>query len=59
MDIDEDIIHPASLSVARWVNALALAVAVLVMSGWKIDNATVFLGSLSPLEYRASLGLTA
>ena len=57
MDIDEDIIHPASLRVARWVNALA--VAVLVMSGWKIDNATVFLGSLSPLEYRASLGLTA
>lgn len=42
MDIDRETIHPAWLRVAHWVNALA--VVVLVMSGWKIYNATMFLG---------------
>jgi thiosulfate reductase cytochrome b subunit len=42
MNTDKDIIHPAWLRVAHWVNATA--VVVLVMSGWKIYNATAFLG---------------
>ena len=40
------VIHPAWLRVAHWVNALA--VLVLVTSGWKIYNATAFLGFAIP-----------
>ncbi len=39
-------VHPAWLRVMHWINALA--VVVLVMSGWKIYNATVFLGFAFP-----------
>lgn len=39
-------IHPAWLRVMHWINALA--VVVLVMSGWKIYNATAFLGFVFP-----------
>jgi thiosulfate reductase cytochrome b subunit len=46
MHTDTDIIHPAWLRVAHWVNAMA--VVVLVLSGWKIYNATAFLGFAFP-----------
>ncbi len=44
----KEVIHPAWLRVAHWVNALA--VLVLVTSGWKIYNATGFLGFTFPKE---------
>jgi thiosulfate reductase cytochrome b subunit len=36
------VVHPAWLRLTHWTNALA--VLVLVLSGWKIYNATAFLG---------------
>ena len=48
MDNRKEVIHPAWLRVAHWVNALA--VLVLVTSGWKIYNATGFLGFTFPKE---------
>ena len=46
MDNIREVIHPAWLRVAHWVNALA--VFVLVTSGWRIYNATAFLGFAVP-----------
>ena len=46
MDNRKDVIHPAWLRVAHWINAVA--VLVLVSSGWKIYNATAFLGFAFP-----------
>ncbi|MHB1200637.1 MAG: cytochrome b/b6 domain-containing protein [Polaromonas sp.] len=40
------IIHPAWVRVMHWLNALA--VVVLMMSGWRIYNATAFLGFAIP-----------
>jgi len=39
-------IHPVWVSAAHWVNALA--VVILMMSGWRIYNATAFLGFAIP-----------
>ncbi|MGC1174177.1 cytochrome b/b6 domain-containing protein [Polaromonas sp.] len=41
-------IHPAWLPLMHWLNALA--VVVLIMSGWRIYNATAFLGFSIPGE---------
>ena len=46
MDNSKEVIHPAWLRVAHWINALA--VLVLITSGWKIYNATAFLGFAFP-----------
>lgn len=46
MQAKTPLIHPIGLRVIHWVNALA--VVVLVMSGWKIYNATTFLGFAIP-----------
>ncbi|MCM2340016.1 cytochrome b/b6 domain-containing protein [Rhodoferax sp.] len=46
MDSSKEVIHPAWLRLAHWLNALA--VLVLVTSGWKIYNATAFLGFTFP-----------
>jgi thiosulfate reductase cytochrome b subunit len=46
MDNSKEVIHPVWLRVAHWINALA--VLVLVTSGWKIYNATAFLGFAFP-----------
>lgn len=43
-----EVIHPAWLRAAHWLNALA--VVVLMMSGWRIYNATAFLGFAFPKE---------
>lgn len=43
-----EIVHPIWLRATHWVNALA--VLVLVTSGWKIYNATAFLGFAIPNE---------
>lgn len=48
MDNDKGIINPVWLRLAHWMNAVA--VVVLVMSGWKIYNATAFLGFAFPKE---------
>lgn len=48
MDNRKEVIHPAWLRVAHWTNALA--VLILVTSGWKIYNATGFLGFTFPKE---------
>ena len=42
MERDPRIVHPAWLRIMHWLNAIA--VALLVMSGWRIYNATQFLG---------------
>ncbi|MEO8122087.1 MAG: cytochrome b/b6 domain-containing protein [Rhodoferax sp.] len=42
------IIHPGWLRAMHWLNALA--VVVLMMSGWRIYNATAFLGFAIPKE---------
>ena len=42
----KQIIHPVWLRVMHWLNALA--VVVLMMSGWQIYNATAFLGFAIP-----------
>jgi thiosulfate reductase cytochrome b subunit len=46
MNSSKEVIHPAWLRIAHWTNALA--VLVLVTSGWKIYNATAFLGFATP-----------
>jgi thiosulfate reductase cytochrome b subunit len=46
MDSSKEVIHPVWLRVAHWINALA--VLVLVTSGWQIYNATAFLGFAFP-----------
>lgn len=46
MNHSQEVIHPAWLRAAHWINALA--VLVLVTSGWKIYNATAFLGFTFP-----------
>lgn len=43
-----EVIHPAWLRTAHWLNALA--VVILMMSGWRIYNATAFLGFAFPKE---------
>lgn len=48
MNTSKEIIHPAWLRAAHWINALA--VLVLVTSGWKIYNATAFLGFAIPSD---------
>jgi thiosulfate reductase cytochrome b subunit len=48
MDNSKEVIHPAWLRAAHWTNALA--VLVLVSSGWKIYNATAFLGFAIPQD---------
>ena len=42
------LIHPAWLRAMHWLNALA--VMVLMMSGWRIYNATAFLGFVIPAD---------
>jgi thiosulfate reductase cytochrome b subunit len=44
-----DIIHPAWLRIAHWLNAAA--VVVLVTSGWRIYDATSFLGFTIPASW--------
>jgi len=46
MNTQSPIVHPAWLRTMHWVNAIA--VVVLVMSGWRIYNATAFLGFAIP-----------
>ena len=46
MNSAEQIIHPGWLRVMHWLNALA--VVILMMSGWRIYNATGFLGFTIP-----------
>ena len=46
MDSQDQIIHPGWLRVMHWLNALA--VVVLILSGWRIYNATGFLGFTIP-----------
>ena len=46
MDSSKKPIHPAWLRAMHWLNALA--VVVLMMSGWRIYNATAFLGFSIP-----------
>lgn len=48
MDNSKSPIHPAWLRVMHWLNALA--VVVLMMSGWRIYNATSFLGFSIPKD---------
>lgn len=48
MDSGKEIIHPGWLRASHWINAIA--VLVLVMSGWKIYNATAFLGFAFPKD---------
>lgn len=43
---ENEIVHPIWLRAMHWINALA--VLVLVASGWKIYNATAFLGFAFP-----------
>ncbi|MEO6971986.1 MAG: cytochrome B, partial [Rhodoferax sp.] len=42
MDTKPQIIHPGWLRAMHWINALA--VVMLVMSGWRIYDATGFMG---------------
>jgi thiosulfate reductase cytochrome b subunit len=44
-----DIIHPAWLRIAHWLNAAA--VVVLVTSGWRLYDATAFLGFAIPASW--------
>jgi thiosulfate reductase cytochrome b subunit len=46
MSSPQQIVHPAWLRAMHWLNALA--VVVLLMSGWRIYNATAFLGFAIP-----------
>lgn len=46
MRAEQEMIHPGWLRAMHWLNALA--VLVLIMSGWKIYNATAFLGFVFP-----------
>lgn len=46
MASEQEIIHPAWIRAMHWINAIT--VLVLVSSGWKIYNATAFLGFAFP-----------
>lgn len=46
MRSQSEVVHPAWLRATHWLNALA--VVVLMMSGWRIYNATAFLGFAFP-----------
>ena len=46
MEPTKTLIHPLWLRIMHWLNALA--VIVLIMSGWQIYNATAFLGFAIP-----------
>ncbi|WP_309681158.1 cytochrome b/b6 domain-containing protein [Polaromonas sp.] len=46
MKPENQLIHPGWLRIMHWLNALA--VVVLMMSGWRIYNATAFLGFAIP-----------
>ena len=48
MNISKEAIHPAWLRTAHWINALS--VLILVTSGWKIYNATAFMGFAFPSD---------
>ncbi|SFB95116.1 Thiosulfate reductase cytochrome b subunit [Polaromonas sp. OV174] len=48
MKAKKALIHPGWLRIMHWVNALA--VIVLMMSGWRIYNATAFLGFAIPKD---------
>ncbi|UUZ70863.1 cytochrome b/b6 domain-containing protein [Polaromonas sp. P1(28)-8] len=48
MDTGKQVIHPGWLRAMHWLNALA--VVVLMMSGWRIYNATAFLGFTIPKD---------
>ncbi|MDI1238962.1 MAG: cytochrome b/b6 domain-containing protein [Polaromonas sp.] len=48
MNPSKQTIHPGWLRLMHWLNALA--VVVLIMSGWRIYNATAFLGFSIPGE---------
>lgn len=48
MKNETTIIHPAWLRIMHWTNAIA--VVVLMMSGWRIYNATAFLGFAIPKD---------
>ncbi|MDE2418376.1 MAG: cytochrome b/b6 domain-containing protein [Burkholderiales bacterium] len=48
MRIEDGIVHPSWLRAMHWLNAVA--VLVLVLSGWRIYNATAFLGFSIPKE---------
>jgi thiosulfate reductase cytochrome b subunit len=51
-DVGKSVIHPGWLRTTHWLNVLA--VLVLMMSGWRIYNATAFLGFSIPAD--ATLG---
>ena len=46
MNARKQVIHPGWLRVMHWLNAIA--VVIMMMSGWKIYNATAFLGFAIP-----------
>lgn len=48
MRLESEIVHPGWLRVMHWLNAVA--VLVLMFSGWRIYNATAFLGFSIPKE---------
>lgn len=48
MRTEDEIVHPSWLRVTHWLNAVA--VLVLVLSGWRIYNATAFLDFKIPKE---------
>lgn len=48
MDSGKQMIHPGWLRASHWINTIA--VVVLVMSGWKIYNATAFLEFTFPKD---------
>ena len=48
MEKSKEVIHPVWLRMTHWINALA--VLVLVTSGWRIYNATAFLGFAFPKD---------
>ncbi len=52
MSQDSDPIHPAWLRLTHWLNAIA--VVILMMSGWRIYNASPFMGFVIPKN--ATLG---
>ena len=46
MDTSRQLIHPAWLRISHWLDALATL--VLIASGWRIFDATTFLGFVMP-----------
>ena len=55
MNSKEQIIHPGWVRAMHWLNALA--VVILMMSGWRIYNATGFLGFTIPKGITLGLSL--